>query len=68
VARPLADAGAAGVGQHDAADALEVFEHAVAFDGVAHLLRAGGDRELRLRLDPFFPGLRAMDAARLMSS
>ena len=44
-AGPLADARAAGVGQHGGADGLEVGEQAVALDGGAHLLGAGRDQQ-----------------------
>ena len=50
-ALPLADAGAAGVGQHGAADLGEDFQEAIALDGGADLLRAGGDCEGHLGLD-----------------
>ena len=52
-ARPHADAGAAGVGEYLRADLVEGTDEAVAFDGVAHLLRSGRDGELRFR-DQFF--------------
>jgi hypothetical protein len=45
---PLADARAAGVGEHGGADGLEVGEQAVALDGGADLLGAGGDEQLGL--------------------
>ena len=48
LAVPLADARAAGVGQHGAADGLEVGEQAVPLDGGAGLLGARRDEELRL--------------------
>ena len=54
---PLADARAAGVGQHRAADRLEVGEEAVALDGGARLLGAGRDQELRLHPQPLGRGL-----------
>ncbi len=44
-ALPLADAGAAGVGQHGAADLVEDVDEAVALNGGADLLTARGDRE-----------------------
>ncbi len=50
---PLADAGPAGVGQHDGAERLEVGEQTVAVDRGAHLLGAGGDHELGLDLEAF---------------
>mmetsp|Transcript_24095 Transcript_24095/g.75512 ORF Transcript_24095/g.75512 Transcript_24095/m.75512 type:complete len:373 (-) Transcript_24095:1175-2293(-) len=52
VAAPLADAGAARVGHHGAAGLLEDRELAVAGDGGADLLGAGGDGEGHLGLDP----------------
>ena len=47
-ALPLADARAAGVGEHLAADRLEVGEEPVALDRGPHLLGAGRDEQLRL--------------------
>ena len=46
VARPLADAGAAGVREDLSADGLEVGEDPVALDGRADQCRTGGDCEL----------------------
>ena len=43
--RPLADARAAGVGEHGGADRLEVGEQAVALDGRPDLLGAGRDEQ-----------------------
>ena len=68
-AGPLADARAAGVGQHRRADALEVGQQAVALDGGPHLLAARGDHELGLAAaGPAAAAWRAMLAARVMSS
>ena len=47
-ALPLADARAAGVGEHGAADLLEGRHDAVALDGLVDLLRARRDQERRL--------------------
>src|SRR5690242_16191690 len=47
---PLADARTARIRQHEAADLPQRFRLTVAFDCRAHLLRAGCDREHRLRL------------------
>ena len=62
MAGPLADARAAGVGHHYAADLFERSELAVAFNGVADLLRARGDGELRFGFELFrhrLPGHRS---------
>ncbi len=48
-ALPLADAGAARVGEHGAADLVEDLDQAVALDGRADLLATGRDREGHLR-------------------
>ena len=48
-ARPLADARAAGVGEHGGADGLEVGEQAVALDRRPDLLGARRDQQLGLR-------------------
>ena len=46
---PLADAGSAGVGQHCASHLVEDVNEAVALDGGADLLTAGGDGEGHLQ-------------------
>jgi hypothetical protein len=51
-----------------AADGLEVGEQAVALDGGADLLGAGGDEQLGLGPRPLAAAWRAMEAARVMSS
>ena len=68
VALPLADARAAGVGEHRRADRFEVGEQAVALDGGAHPLGAGSDEQRRLHAQPLAAAWRASDAVRVMSS
>ena len=56
-ALPLADAGAAGVGEHGAADLGEDLQEAIPLDGGADLLRARRDGEGDLGLDAGRQGL-----------
>src|SRR5229473_223415 len=56
-ALPLADTGPAGIGEHGAADLLEGLHDAVPLDGLVDALRARGDQERRLGLEPRLEGL-----------
>src|SRR5207244_11043279 len=56
-ALPLADARPAGIGEHGAADLLEDLHDAVPLDGLVDALRARGDQERRLGLEPRLEGL-----------
>ena len=66
---PLADARAAGVGQHGGADGLEVGDQAVALDGGADLLASRARPAASVfTFRPRAAAWRAIDAARVMSS
>ena len=57
VAHPLPDAGAAGVGHDNTADAFEVSDEAIAFDGLADLFGAGGNEVFGFGFELFGFGL-----------